>query len=72
MVFAYSKMGQMIALNVETIHSFCLPHVVEVSAFRMLSICFALVTMTFICSKNFGFESRVIARIFECFVVDCV
>ena len=48
-VFAYIKMGPVIALNVETIISFCLPHLVKVSAFRMLSVCFALVMMTFIC-----------------------
>ena len=53
MVFEYSKMGQMIALNVETINSFCLPHLVEVGAFRMLSVCFALVMVTFTgCTKS--------------------
>ena len=62
-------MGQVIALNVEIINSFCLPHLVEVSAFRMLSICFALVMVTFICCKNVSFGSRVIPRIFVCFVV---
>ena len=69
MVFAYSKMGQVIALNVETINSFCLPHLVEMSAFRMLSVCFALVMVTFICCENVSFGSRVIPRIFGCFVV---
>ena len=69
MVFAYSKMGHVIALNVESINSFCLPHLVEVSAFRMLSICFALVMVTFICCENVSFGSRVIPRIFGCFVV---
>ena len=68
MVFAYSKMGHVIALNVD-INSFCLPHLVEVSAFRMLSIYFALVMMTFICCENVSFGSRVIPRIFGCFVV---
>ena len=68
MVFAYSKMGPVIALNVETINSVCLPHLVEVSAFRMLSICFILVTVTFSC-ENVSFESRVISRILGCFVV---
>ena len=49
MVFAYSKMGQVIALNVEIISSFCLHHFVKVSAFRMLSICFAFVMLMFVC-----------------------
>ena len=62
-------MGQVIALNVETINSFCLPHLVEVSAFRMLNVCFALVMVTFICCENVSFELRVIPRIFGCFVV---
>ena len=35
----------------------------------MLSVCFALVMVTFICYKNVSFGSRVIPRIFECFVV---
>ena len=35
MVFAYSKMGKVIALNVETINPFCLPHLVEVSALKV-------------------------------------
>ena len=69
MVFAYSNMGQVIALNVETIHSFCLPHLVEVSAFRMSSVCFAFGMVTFICCENVSFMSRVIPRIFECFVI---
>ena len=52
MVFAYSKMGQVIALNVEAINSFCLPHLIEVNAFRMLSTCFASVMVMFICYEN--------------------
>ena len=63
MVFAYSKMGQVIALNAEKINSFCLPYWVEVSAFKMLGICFALVMMTFICYKNVSFRTTVIPRI---------
>ena len=31
MMFAYFKMGQVIALNVKSINSFCLPHLLEVS-----------------------------------------
>ena len=70
MVFAYSKRGGgVIAFNVETINSFSLPHFVVVSAFRMLSVCFALVMVTFICCKNVSFGSRVIPRNFRCFVV---
>ena len=53
----------------ETINFFCLPHLVEVSAFRILSVCFALVIATFICFENVSFGSRVIPRIFRCFVV---
>ena len=69
MTFACSKMGRVIALNVETINCFCLPHSVEVSVFKMLSVCFVLVIVTFICCKNVSFGSRVIPRIFGCFVV---
>ena len=69
MVFMYFKMWQVIALNVETINSFCLHHLVEVSTFSMLSVCFALVMVTFICCENVSFGSRVILRIFGCFVV---
>ena len=69
MVFAYFKMGRVIALIVETINFFCLPHLVEVSAFRRLSVCFAIVMTTSICCKNVSFGSRVIFRIFACFVV---
>ena len=65
MVLAYSKMGQVIALNVETINSFCLPHLIEVSAFRMLNICFALVMVTFISCKNVSFGSKIF-RVFCC------
>ena len=44
-------------------------HLVEVSAFRMLRICFTLVMVTLICCENVGFGSRVVPRIFGCFVV---
>ena len=72
MVFVYSKMGLVIALNVDTINSFCLPHFVEVSVFRMLSICFALVMVTFLCCENVNFGSRVISKISRCFVVGSI
>ena len=65
-------MLRVIALNVETINYFCLFHLVEVSAFRMLSVCFALVMATFICCGNVSFGSRVTPRIFRCFVVGIV
>ena len=68
-VFVYSKMGRVIALKLETINSFCLSHLMKVSAFRMLSVCFVLVMVTFICCENVSFGSRVIPRIFGCFVV---
>ena len=38
----------------------------------MLSIFFALVVVMFICCKNVRFRSRVITRIFGCFVVGSV
>ena len=41
----------------------------------MLNICFALVMVMFICCENVSFGSRVIPRIFKCFVVgmfDCL
>ena len=38
----------------------------------MLSICFALVVVTCICCENVNFGSRVILRIFGCFVVGYV
>ena len=68
MVFAYSKMGRVIALDVETINSFCLPHLVEVSAFKMLRVCFGLVMVHLYVVKMLVF-GRVIPKIFECFVV---
>ena len=70
MVFAYSKIGQVVALNVETISFFCLPYFVEVSALRMLSVCFVLVIMTFICCENVSFGSKLIPKILGFFVVD--
>ena len=48
-------MGQVIALNVETISCFCLPDLEEVSAFRMLSVCFTLVMVTLLCCENVSF-----------------
>ena len=69
-------MGQVIALNVETINFFYLPHLVEVSAFRMLSVSFALVVVTFICCENVSFGSRVIPKILgDCLLLvmfDCL
>ena len=38
----------------------------------MLSVCFAVVMVTFICCENVSFGSRVIPRIFECFVVGSI
>ena len=72
MVFAYLKMGQVIALNVEIINSFCLPDLVEVSVFKMLSVCFALVMVKLMCCENVSFGSRVIPRISRFFVVGSV
>ena len=58
-VLAYSKMGRVMTLNVETINSFCLFHSVKVSAFKMLSICFALVMETFISASSDGVEPSI-------------
>ena len=70
--FAYSKMGRVIALNVDTINSFCLPHLIEVIAFRKLSICLALLLVMLICCENVSFGSRVIPRILGFFVIGSV
>ena len=42
----------MIALNVEMISSFCLPHLFDKGALRKLSVCFALMTVRFIYCEN--------------------
>ena len=52
MVFVYSKIKQVMVLNKEAINSFCLLYLVKVNAFNMLSVCFALVMVTFICCNN--------------------
>ena len=59
----------MIALNLEMISLFCLPHLVEVSGLIILSACFALMTVRFMCYKNVSFVSKVISRFFGCFIV---
>ena len=56
------------ALNVETISSFCLHHFIENVKHFMLSIHFAFSDGHFYVS----FGSRVIPRIFRCFVVGSV
>ena len=71
-VFAYFKMGQVITLNVKMISSFYLTHFVEVSTLKMLSIYFTLLMLIFMCFENASFGSRVITRIFGCFVVGSV
>ena len=62
----------MIALHVEMLSLFCLPHLFEVSALRMLSICFALMTVRFMYCENVSFGSKIISRVFGCFVVGSV
>ena len=62
----------MVALNVERITSFCLPHLFEESALRKLSICFALMTVRFMYCENVSFGSKVISNVFGCFPVDSV
>lgn len=42
MELAYSRIGRVIALYVVAIVSFCFPHLVDVKAFRILSVLFAL------------------------------
>ena len=53
------------------ISSSCLPvpHLFEVSALRILCVCFALMKVKFMYCKNVNFVSKVIPRVFECFVV---
>ena len=48
-VDAYSMTGRVMALYVAMIVSFCLPHVVDVSAFRMLTDFFALIAVLLMC-----------------------
>ena len=72
MVFAYSKKGRVIAFNVEKNNSFYLPHLVEVSVFRMLSVCFVLVMVMFIFCENVSFGSKLVPRSFGCFVISSV
>ena len=51
----------MIALNVEMISLFCVPHFFEASASRKLSIWFALMTVRFMYCENVSFGSKVIS-----------
>ena len=62
----------MIALNVEMISLFYLTHLFELSSLRILSVCFALMTMRFMYCENVNFGSKVIPRVFGCFVVGSV
>ena len=60
----------MIALNEEMISSLCLPHLFEESALKKLSVCFALMTVTFMYCENITFGSKVISKVFGCFEID--
>ena len=65
----------MIALNVKMLSSFYLPYLFEVSALRILSVCFALLTVRFMNCENVSFGSKVIPRVFGCLllvVFDCL
>ena len=62
----------MITLDVKMLNSFCLLHLFEVSALRMLSVCFALMMVRFMYCENVSLGSKVISRVFGCFVVDSV
>ena len=57
-------MGRVMALYVWSIVSFCFPLLVDVSAFRMLSVRFALLVLVLICSEYVNFGSNVRPRIF--------
>ena len=70
-MFAYFKMGQVIALNVK-ISCFYWDHLAEINAFRMLSICFTLVMVTSVSSKTDNFGSIVIPIIFGYLAVNCL
>ena len=59
----------MIGLNVEMISSFYLAYLFEVNTLRMSSVCFALMTVRFMYCKNVTFGSKIIRRVFGCFVV---
>ena len=59
-------------LHIKTISFFCLFYLIEVSASILLSVCFSLVIVMFMCCKNVNFGYRVILRIFGCFVMDSV
>ena len=48
---------------------FMFPHLVDVSAFRMLRVRFALIVVIFMRCENVSFESKVTPRIFECLAV---
>ena len=72
-VFAYSKMGRVIALYVWSMISFCLPHLVDVRAVRMLRVRFALsVMILIICSEYVDLEPNVRPKIFGCFSVGII
>ena len=71
-VFAYSKMGRVIALYVWSMVSFCFPHLVDVSAFRMLRVRFALSVVILICSEYVSLGSNVRPKILGCFCVGII
>ena len=60
----------MIALNVEMISSFCLPHLFEKSALRRF--CFNNGEIYVGYCENVSFGSKVILKVFRCFDVDSV
>ena len=72
MMFSHSKTGRVVALNLETINSLFLSRLIVVSAVRMLSVGSALVMVTFIFCENVSFGSRVIPRVFGCFVIGSI
>lgn len=64
MVLAYSKMGLVMALYVCSSVSFCLPHVVPVSALIMLIVFLALVVVADMCLLYVCLGSNVSPSIF--------
>ena len=58
----------MIALNVEMLSSYCLPHLFDESALGILSVCFVSITVRFMYCENVSFGSKV----FGCFAVGSI
>ena len=64
MVETYSSMGNVMALYVARIVSFCFPHVVDVSALNICIVLRAFVVVIYICLLYVSLGSRVSLSIF--------